>query len=61
MRTGSQNSETGRSREVHRAFTGIMAMVTCYLLMQIPRPTLITAAFGLDFLIATWRSLWTSS
>jgi hypothetical protein len=44
-----------------------MAMVTCYLLGRVfagettyPQ-TLVyaaTAAFGLDFLIASWRSLW---
>jgi hypothetical protein len=47
-----------------------MAAVTCYLLGRVfagetTHPeTLVyaaTAAFGLDFLIASWRSLWASS
>ena len=44
-----------------------MAMVTCYLLGRVfsvetthPETVVyaVTAAFGLDFLIASWRSLW---
>jgi hypothetical protein len=44
-----------------------MAMVTCYLLGRVfsgetTHPETVvyagTAAFGLDFLIASWRSLW---
>lgn len=47
-----------------------MATVTCYLLGRVfagetSHPETIvyaaTAAFGLDFLIASWRSLWTPS
>jgi hypothetical protein len=47
-----------------------MAMVTCYLLGRVfagetTHPETVvyaaTAAFGLDFLIASWRSLWTAS
>jgi hypothetical protein len=47
-----------------------MATVTCYLLGRVftgdaTHPETVvyaaTAAFGLDFLIASWRSLWTSS
>jgi hypothetical protein len=47
-----------------------MAMVTCYLLGRVftgetTHPETVvyagTAAFGLDFLIASWRSLWASS
>ena len=47
-----------------------MAMVTCYLVGRVfaaeaTHPeTLVyaaTAAFGLDFLIASWRSLWASN
>jgi hypothetical protein len=47
-----------------------MAAVTCYLLGRVfagetTHPeTLVyaaTAAFGLDFLVASWRSLWASS
>ena len=45
-----------------------MAMVTCYLLGRVfsgetTHPETVvyaaTAAFGLDFLIASWRALWT--
>jgi hypothetical protein len=44
-----------------------MAIVTCYLLGRVfsgetthPETVVyaVTAAFGLDFLIASWRSLW---
>ena len=47
-----------------------MAMVTCYLVGRVfaaeanHPETLVyaaTAAFGLEFLIVSWRSLWTSS
>jgi hypothetical protein len=47
-----------------------MATVTCYLLGRVfagetghPETFVYaaTAAFGLDFLIGSWRSLWTSS
>ena len=47
-----------------------MAAVTCYLLGRVfagdtTHPETLayaaTAAFGLDFLIASWRSLWTPS
>ena len=47
-----------------------MAAVTCYLLGRVfagdtTHPETVvyaaTAAFGLDFLIASWRSLWTPS
>ena len=47
-----------------------MAAVTCYLLGRVfagdtSRPETVvygvTAAFGLDFLIASWRSLWAPS
>jgi hypothetical protein len=47
-----------------------MAMVTCYLLGRVfsgetthPETLVyaVTAAFGLDFLIASWRSLWSAS
>jgi hypothetical protein len=47
-----------------------MAAVTCYLLGRVfsgetTHPETVvyagTAAFGLDFLIASWRSLWASS
>jgi hypothetical protein len=47
-----------------------MATVTCYLLGRVFAGDALyletvvyaaTAAFGLDFLIASWRSLWTSS
>ena len=47
-----------------------MAMVTCYLLGRVfsgesTQPETVvyaaTAAFGLDFLIASWRSIWTHS
>jgi hypothetical protein len=51
-----------------------MAAVTCYLLARVfaeaatgPEAALelvvygVTAAFGLEFLIASWRSLWTRS
>jgi hypothetical protein len=47
-----------------------MAMVTCYLLgrvfsWQTPHAETVvyaaTAAFGLDFLIASWRALWSTS
>jgi len=47
-----------------------MAAVTCYLLGRVfggdtTHPETVvyaaTAAFGLDFLIASWRSLWTAS
>jgi hypothetical protein len=47
-----------------------MAMVTCYLLGRVfsgdaghPETVVYaaTAAFGLDFLIASWRSLWAPS
>jgi hypothetical protein len=47
-----------------------MATVTCYLLGRVfagetthPETVVyaVTAAFGLDFLIASWRSLWASS
>jgi hypothetical protein len=47
-----------------------MATVTCYLLGRVfagatSHPETVvyaaTAAFGLDFLIASWRSLWTPS
>jgi hypothetical protein len=47
-----------------------MAMVTCYLLGRVfagdaTHPETVgyaaTAAFGLDFLIASWRSLWAAS
>jgi hypothetical protein len=47
-----------------------MAMVTCYLLVRVfagetTHPETIVyaaaAAFGLDFLIASWRSLWAAS
>jgi hypothetical protein len=47
-----------------------MAMVTCYLLGRVfsgdtTHPETVvyaaTAAFGLDFLIASWRALWSPS
>jgi hypothetical protein len=47
-----------------------MAMVTCYLLGRVfsgeaTHPETVvyaaTAAFGLDFLIASWRALWSAS
>ena len=47
-----------------------MAAVTCYLLgrvfaSEISHPETVvyglTAAFGLDFLMASWRSLWAAS
>jgi hypothetical protein len=47
-----------------------VAMVTCYLLGRVFAGDAfyletvvyaVTAAFGLDFMIASWRSLWTSS
>ena len=47
-----------------------MAAVTCYLLGRVfagdstPPETVVyglTAAFGLDFLMASWRSLWAAS
>jgi len=47
-----------------------MATVTCYLLGRVfsgetTHPEMVvyaaTAAFGLDFVIAMWRSLWTRS
>ena len=47
-----------------------VAAVTCYLLGRVFAGEVLyaetvvyaaTAAFGLDFLIASWRSLWTAS
>lgn len=47
-----------------------IAAVTCYLLGRVfagdtshPEAVVygVTAAFGLDFMIASWRSLWASS
>jgi hypothetical protein len=47
-----------------------IAAVTCYLLVRVFAADAVylervvyaaTAAFGLDFLIASWRSLWASS
>ena len=47
-----------------------MGMVTCYLLSRVfagggaPMEVVVhsaTAAFGLNFLIASWRSLWVDS
>lgn len=47
-----------------------MAIVTCYLLGRVfsgetthPETLVyaVTAAFGLDFLVASWRSLWSTS
>jgi hypothetical protein len=47
-----------------------MAIVTCYLLGRVfsgetthPETLIygVTAAFGLDFLVASWRSLWSAS
>lgn len=47
-----------------------MAAVTCYLLGRVfsgdaSRPEMVvygmTAAFGLEFLIASWRTLWAAS
>jgi hypothetical protein len=47
-----------------------MAIVTCYLLGRVfsgetthPETLVyaVTAAFGLDFLVASWRSLWSAS
>ena len=47
-----------------------VALVTCYLLARIVSGTAgpaevvvygVTAAFGLEFVIASWRSLWTPS
>ena len=47
-----------------------VAAVTCYLLGRVFEGDAVyletvvyaaTAAFGLDFLMASWRSLWTSS
>jgi len=47
-----------------------MAVVTCYLLGRVfagetshPETVVygLTAAFGLDFLMASWRSLWAAS
>jgi hypothetical protein len=63
----------GTARRVPIAMTGrllFMAVVTCYLLARIfagaatPLETIVygaTAAFGLEFLLASWRDLWRRS
>jgi hypothetical protein len=60
----------GTARRVPMAVTGrllFVAVVTCYLLARIfggaatPIETVVygaTAAFGLEFLLASWRELW---
>jgi hypothetical protein len=60
----------GTARRVPTAFTGrllFVAAVTCYLLARIfagaagPAEIVVyggTAAFGLEFLLASWRELW---
>jgi hypothetical protein len=61
-------SDTFRMQNTGRLL--FMATVTCYLLGRVFAGDALyfetvvyaaTAAFGLDFLIASWRSLWTSS
>ncbi|HEY7454189.1 MAG TPA: hypothetical protein VH683_06465 [Thermoleophilaceae bacterium] len=60
----------GRMRMQNFGVLLFMAAVTCYLLGRVfagdttyPEAVVygVTAAFGLDFLRASWRSLWASS
>jgi hypothetical protein len=67
-RTGAAASDTPGMEHAGRLM--FMAMVTCYLLGRVfsgetTHPETVvyaaTAAFGLDFLIASWRALWSPS